>query len=171
MFRLLVVGACLGLFVCGCNSPDKRLNAPPHGSAEESSDLQGTFVYMTDNAMLADMTVCDMHFLPHRSMLNDMGVQRLSRLASLIEAYGGTVRYNANETDVALIEQRLDSVRDFLSQAGLDTNGQIVAVDLPGGRGMLATEAILIKTEEGTYKPRKSGGAPAPMIGPPADNQ
>ena len=102
MHRLLVLSAAASLLAAGCNMPGPRLNAPPHGRACETSDLQGTFTYMGDNALLADMTVNDSHFLPHRASLNDLGTQRLSRLASLMEAYAGTVRFDTELTETLL---------------------------------------------------------------------
>jgi hypothetical protein len=117
--------------------------------------MQGTLTYMTDNALLADMTVSDMHFLPHRAQLTDLGQQRLSRLASLLDAYGGTIRFNTALTDEELITKRTETIVDFLSEAGIDTTREVVKRDMPGGEGMQATEAILIKTNEGMYNPKQ----------------
>ena len=157
------IGATLSLLAAGCNAPGERLNAPPHGQPYQTTDLQGTFTYMADNALLADMSVCDMHFLPHRAILNDLGVQRLSRLASLMEAYGGTIRFNTELTDEKLIARRADEIVGFLAQAGIDTTRDVVERDMPGGDGMPATEAILIRASLGTYVPNKdqSQGATA----------
>ena len=155
MRRLLIVTAAAALFTVGCNSPSSRLNAPPHGQAGDTSDLQGTFTYMGDNALLADMTVNDSHFLPHRALLNDLGVKRLSRLASLMEAYDGIIRFNTELTDEGLIERRVNVVIDFLAEAGIDTTREVVERGMPGGRGLPATEAILIKIKAGTYDPER----------------
>ena len=160
MLRTTFLVAGVLALLTGCNAPDKRLNAPPHGRAEETSDLQGTFTYMTDNALLADMVVSDQHFLPHRAVLNDLGTLRLSRLASLMEAYGGAVRYSTDETDEALVRARLRTIVDFLAEAGIDTTQQVVKRDMSGGEGIAATEAVLIRANEGVYNPRKkSAGA------------
>lgn len=162
MCRLLILTFAVSLLVVGCNTPGTRLNAPPHGQPYETADIQGTFVYMTDNALLADMTVGDMHFLPHRATLNDLGVQRLRRLASLMDAYGGVVRFNSELDDEELIARRAEVIVDFLAEAGVDTTREVVVEDMPGGRGMLAREVILIRANEGTYKPGKresQGGA------------
>jgi hypothetical protein len=156
MHRVLVVTAALCLLAAGCNTPGTRMNAPPHGQAYQTNDLQGTYTYMADNALLADMTLGDMHFLPHRAMLNDLGEKRLSRLVSLMEAYGGTIRFNTELMDEDLIAERTETIIDFLARAGVDTTCEVVVRDIPGGRGMQATEAILIKAEEGTYNPNKS---------------
>lgn len=157
MDRVLVGLAAATLLSAGCAEYDKRLNAPPHGQPVETNDMQGTFVYMTDNALLTDMTVSDVHFLPHRAQLSTLGEQRLARLVSLMEAYGGTIRFSSSLTDKELIRARLSTVRDFLAEAGVDTTAEAVREDLPGGRGMDAGEVILIKANEATYAPRKSG--------------
>ncbi len=156
MHRVIVGLALAGLLSAGCAEYSKRLNAPPHGQPVESSDMQGTFVYMTDNALLADMTVSDIHFLPHRARLSALGEQRLSRLVSLMEAYGGTIRFSSSLADKELVRARLATVRDFLAGAGVDTTAEVVREDLPGGRGMDASEVVLIKAGEATYAP--SGG-------------
>ena len=96
MYRTLCATICAALLAAGCSTSSPRLNAPPHGVAESVHDMRGTFVYMTDNALLADMSVSDMHFLPHRAMLTTLGTQRLNRLAQLINAYGGVIRFNSN---------------------------------------------------------------------------
>lgn len=155
MHRLLVLTTAASLLAAGCNTPGARLNAPPHGRACETSDLQGTYTYMGDNALLADMTVNDSHFLPHRVSLNDLGIQRLSRLASLMEAYAGTIRFDTELTEKDLIARRVEVVMDFLAEAGIDTTREVVVREMAGGRGMPATEAILIKVKEGTYDPEK----------------
>ena len=89
---------------------------------------------LTDNALLADMTVSDRHFLPHRAKLNHLGVQRLSRLASLMDAYGGVVRFNSELDDEELIAQRTEAIVEFLAEAGVDTTREVLVEDMPGGR-------------------------------------
>jgi hypothetical protein len=155
--RLLLAGLA-GLMCLGCNEPKERLNAPPHGTAHDVSDLQAPLVYMTDNALLADMTISDMHFLPHRRQLSDLGQQRLSRLISLIQTYGGTIRLSSDVDDAELLSSRAEEVREQLTQAGVDTSSEVLREDISGGRGMDASEVILIKANEGTYK-KKAGAA------------
>lgn len=161
MHRQWIWLAVAGLLCAGCEQKNARLNAPPHGSPEATSPLQGTFVYMTDNALLADMTVSDLHFMPHRPLLNQLGEERLSRLALLMDAYGGTIRLSTDEEDRALVDARLETVRHFLSEAGIDTTTEVLTEDMAGGRGMRATEVMLIREKEGTYIPPKSSGTGA----------
>lgn len=152
LFGVAVLGV---LFGSGCQQSEKRLNAPPHGVPQETSDLQGTFVYMHDNALLADMTVADYHFLPHRPLLTSLGKTRLDRLASLMEAYGGTIRFNTDSTDEELTRKRTDAVVAYLGELGVPAASQAVKRAGPGGAGMPAAEAILIMQKEGTYDPEK----------------
>jgi hypothetical protein len=168
MIRLLWCTVAVGL-VCGaCQKPVTRLNAPPHGVAEQKSELQAEYTHMADNALLADMVVSDVHFAPHRAILNSLGEERLSRLAALMELYGGTIRLSTNETDSELVAQRIDQVQKFLSEAGIATTTETVALGLPGSRGMDAAQAVLIKANEGTYVSKKKSasidmGMGAPM--------
>ena len=162
MRRLLVCSIAAGLACGACQKPSVRLNAPPHGTAEEASPLRAEFVQMEDNALLADMCVTDVHFVPHRAMLNALGEERLARLAALLEVYGGSVRFSTDETDAKLTDERVARIREYLTEVGVDTSAERVAVGLPSDPGMDARQAILIKVNEGTYIPKKkSGGAGA----------
>ncbi len=153
------VAVVAAVLVAGCaQRPLARVNAPPHGTQTEHHPMADLYTHMTDNALLEDMSVSDMHFLPHRAQLSPLGEQRLERLAALISAFGGQVRYSTDSQDEQLVARRLREIKRFLGEAGVDTTGAIVVLDHPGGAGMMATEAVLIKKEEGTYKPRRSGG-------------
>lgn len=166
MKRSLLNTALICLVACAaCSTRSPRLNAPPHGVSDRVVDSQGTFVYMTDNALLADMTVADRHFLPHRALLSTLGELRLRRLVSLMDAYGGTIRFSTNSTDGELTQQRINTVMEFLAQAGVDTTSEVVVQDMPGGRGMDAAEVILIKANEGTYKPKDTTEAGSSALG------
>ncbi len=156
MLRILCPILCVCVIAGGCSQRSPRLNAPPQGPAETVHDLQGPFVYMTDNALLADMSVSDMHFLPHRPMLSVTGERRVHRLGQLMEAYGGTIRLNSDLKDDALLTQRAETVREYLAGMGVDTSMDIVTQGMRGGTGMEATEALLIKKNEGIYDPARA---------------
>ncbi len=155
MTRSILIVA-LALIAAGCESPGPRLNAPPHGEAVEVSNLRDQYDHMTDNALLADMSVNDVHFMPHRALLNSLGEERLTRMAALIEMYGGSVRFNAAERDEKLVAARTSAIVEFLREQGVDVTADQIVGDLPGGRGMEASQAITIRANEGTYKPKKS---------------
>lgn len=147
----------------GCNEPAKRANAVEHGGDEaEVSPQAETYKNMVDNALLADMSVSDMHFLPHRATLSRLGIDRVTRLATLIQAFGGQIRMSTDETDEKLVAERTAAITEFLTTAGLEHADTLVVRDMPGGKGMSATEATAIKNELGTYQPSAAGGKPKP---------
>jgi hypothetical protein len=171
MKRVALSSVVLLLGLAACQHPAPRLNAPPHGTTHQPSDLQGSFVYMTDNALLADMTVSEVHFLPHRAQLTTLGQERLARLAALMDAYGGEIRFNTDSTDTDLNQARVAAVVAFLSEAGVKASPESIKQDMPGGRGMNAREAILIRTSANVYKPPKdSGGGLGAASGGQAQN-
>jgi hypothetical protein len=126
--------------------------------------------HMADNATLHDMSVVDFHFVPHTSELSGTGVARLERMAALLDAYGGTVRYETSLADDDLIALRLDHVREYLSLAGCNMSRVEVRTGLSGGRGMAASDAL--RGYDGMITPQQEqqGGSPSglPLMGGPA---
>ncbi len=164
MNRLLPGLFAAGLMCGACQEPAPRLNMPPHGTEGKPAELQAEYTHMVDNALLTDMVVSDIHFVPQRAMLNSLGEERLSRLASLMELYGGTVRFSTYLTDEKLVAERIEQVRSYLSAAGIDTTTETVVAGVAEGRGMDAAQAVLIKANEGTYVPKKKGGPDTGLI-------
>lgn len=132
----------------GCGSLTQRLNAPPQGEAEYPSDLQPFFSRMVDSAMVSDVSIADIHFVPHTTELNSLGTTRLSRMAALLDTYGGTIRYAARTADKDLVDPRLAHVRDFLATTGIDMSRIDVQVALAGSEHTSAERAIK-STEKG----------------------
>jgi len=164
IFRLGIVGTLVVVAV-GCNLPPKRLNAPPQGSTHHPSELQEPFAYMVDNAMLEDLALSDIHFVPHTAQLNGAGVRRLERYAKLLTVYGGSIRYSTSLTDDQRVEERMANIRTYLATTGIPEGRIKVAQGMPGGKGMSAKEAIASKsvniaTDE---KAAGKGGAKGPM--------
>jgi len=137
---------CLLIALSACTSPPpaERLNAPPQGTTERPSRLQEPFVSMVDNAILHDMTVADLHFVPHTAELNGTGVARLDRMTYLLDVYGGIVRYETFEKDESLVAGRLAHVQEYLESTGCDMSRVSVKTMISGGRGMRASDAIRI---------------------------
>jgi hypothetical protein len=105
--------------------------------------LQEHFIYMQDNAMLADMCFSDVHFIPHTAELNGLGARRLKRYAKLLAQYGGTLSYDTEmDAGDALVETRIQHAREFLQLAGLSTDRFDIQVGGPGGRGIPAQQAV-----------------------------
>lgn len=128
-----------------CYDAPSRLNSPPQGDSPRPHPMQEQYTYMVDNAMLADMAIADIHFVPHSPEINSLGERRLDRYADLLELYGGTLHYDAGISDETLIRERMDRVRNFLKVAGVDANRIEVEEGMAGGRGMNGNEAILIR--------------------------
>lgn len=145
-----LVGAGL-LTSWGCEGPSKRLNAPPQGASTERSDMQDQYTFMVDNAMLYDMSVADIHFVPHTAKLNSLGARRLNRYSQLLDGIGGTIHLDSALTDEELVEQRRSEIEHFLAAAGLNMEEVTVSTGLPQGRSIDAIEAMRIRQEGTTY--------------------
>ncbi|MCA9244736.1 MAG: hypothetical protein KDA32_12310 [Phycisphaerales bacterium] len=159
--RRVLLPVLLGVALVGCEKRDSDMAVKKVIEQEPTSreDYGRPFRQMSDAALRSDMTLTDIHFEPHRTMLSELGRERLNRLAHLMKMYGGTIRYSSYETDEALNEGRMSIVVDYLAYAGIDTSREPVREDLAGGRGLGAPEVILVKTNEGTYKARKSASS------------
>lgn len=141
---------CLFLIVAtaltaGCYPAASRLNAPPQGESPRPSPLQEPYAYMVDNAMIADMAMADIHFVPHSAELNSLGARRLDRYAALLEIYGGTLHYDTGLTDEELVKARIGRMKDFLATTGIPADKIDVEEGLASGRGLIAPEAIVIR--------------------------
>ena len=145
--RTVISLAMVGVVVTtvGCGQPPNRLNAPPQGTSENPSALQDAFVYMVDNAMLEDLSMADIHFVPHSADLNGLGARRLERYAKLLQVYGGGIRFATNSTDKEMVDKRIESIEAYLATTGITMKRIKIARGLPGGEGMTAREAILAK--------------------------
>ncbi|MCO6436636.1 MAG: hypothetical protein J5J06_06065 [Phycisphaerae bacterium] len=106
---------------------------------------------MAENAMRQDMTVSDLHFVPHTAELNGTGVNRLDRMAQSLNTYGGTLHYDTVESDDVLVNARLDNIREYLALTGVNMDNVDVMTGISQGRTMPATEAMRIM-EAGTAK-------------------
>ena len=115
--------------------------------------------YMRDNAVLRDMSVADIHFIPHSAELSGVGEIRLSRMARLLNTYGGTVHYETLADNEAMIKQRLAHVREYLALSGCNMERVVITTGMAGGRGMPGDEAV-VKFLRGTSKDEQgsSGG-------------
>lgn len=142
---ILIIGVLfISLGAMGCNEPGKRLNAPPQGPSQEPHQLQAPMTHQVDNALMHDLSVADIHFVPHRTELSGLGVRRLNRYVDLLAPYGGTIHVETTETDEVLISQRIETVEAFLAKAGLDMNEVHVKSGLTQGRGTPGEDALLI---------------------------
>lgn len=122
--------------------PYTRLNSPPQGDAEQRPEWADYYTYHNDQGMLADMSISDIHFVPHTTALSGTGEARLERYAELLATRDGTIAYDTMQTDPELIEKRMDTAQAFLAQALPGKRKFNVEMGPPGGRGMTSREAI-----------------------------
>ena len=137
---LVCLVACCGLM--GCVEPSERLNSPPQGQSDQPNALQPFFTYMVDNELLSDVSVADIHFVPHTTELNSLGTTRLTRMAAFLDIYGGTVRYTTRSTEEEFVDQRLTHLREFLATTGIDMSRVDVTVAMAGADHASAEHAI-----------------------------
>ena len=162
-FAVLVLTAAL----C-CRPPEVRTTTALQ--MEEMNRLRDTYgahlTDMADNAILHDMAVVDLHFVAHTPELSGTGVARLDRMATFLDTYGGTVRYDTALFDEDLIQRRLDNVREYLALTGCDMSRVEVKTELSGGRGDRAKKLIAVD-DRGPVK-KSSDAAAAPALLAPA---
>jgi len=136
---LVCLVACCSLI--GCTEPSERLNAPPQGPVDRPNELQPFFAYMVDNSMMSDVSIADVHFVPHTTELNSLGTTRLARMSTFLDIYGGTVRYETRSGEEDVVNRRLDHVRDFLATTGIDMSRVEVMVAMAGSNQTSAVDA------------------------------
>lgn len=149
--------AALLISMAGCS--DYRNPIDPVTQSPFGPDAMHRYYQpMVRNAAAYDMSLADIHFVPHTSRLNDLGARRLDLLSGILEEYGGTVRYETDSPDEDRVNQRLDEMKRYLADIGVDTDKIEVAAMMSGGRGMSADKALqaAVKAEQSEFQ-RSSG--------------
>jgi hypothetical protein len=158
---ITAITAALALTSTVCTGKDKVQTAMDVQMERMDRDKAhyGTHIRdMADNAILQDMSVADLHFVPHTSELSGTGADRLDRMAVLLNTYGGTVRYETDLRDQEMLKRRMDHVHEYLTVAGCNMDKVEVKAMISGGRGMAADKAIIVNLK-GTIKPRSASGS------------
>jgi hypothetical protein len=135
-------------------------NKPSHSAY--GGTIENTSRAMSDNAVLQNMALTDVHFIPRSTELNSTGTQRLERVVPYLNHYGGTIRYATYLTDEAFVAERLKHVYDYLKTTECDFDRVEIKAMMSGGRMMTASEAIDI-VKQGTGK--RTGGRSAGGLG------
>ena len=143
--RCLLSAALVSAGTLGCQQRFSSTDVMVDRMEETRGISRGSYVHMADNALLHDMSLADLHFVAHTNELSGTGAARLDRMAYLLDAYGGTVRYDTLSVDESLVSQRLEHIREYLALTGCDMDKVEVKLMLSGGRGMAADDAIEIK--------------------------
>lgn len=134
---------CLLIALPACSNWSLPATEMQHNRMENTRASFGEhFSAMVDSAVLHDMSLAEMHFIPNSDQLNGNGVARLDRMARFLNAYGGTVRYDARNADEELLRERMANVREYLSAAGVDMEIVQVALMMPDGSGRPGDEAV-----------------------------
>ncbi len=157
MYRCVFVIAPLLVAITGCHKPQTASSLALARMDEGQRAFGSHFNQMVDNAVLRDMSVADIHFIPHTSELSGIGVARLDRLARLLQVYGGTVRYETLVQDDKLTKERLDHVSEYLSLAGCEMDRVELVTMMSGGHGLPGDEAVK-KLNRGTAPADQGAG-------------
>lgn len=143
--RIWTVGLAMGtLALATACQPNETMsmNAPQTEDSPPQPEMAEYYAYHNDQGMMSDLSIADIHFIPHQANLSGVGEARLERYAELLATSGGTLCYDTRMADDALVQARLAMAREFLAHAVPGKNQIDVVLGLPGGRGMLATEAL-----------------------------
>lgn len=166
-----VLATVAGLvFVAGCNGPSTPHQIQNAHMDEMKETYSPSFTQMVDNAMLHDMSVTDIHFVPHTTELSGTGMARLDRMVEYLKTYGGTVRYETHQPDETLVAQRIEHVREYLNLSECDMSRVDVAHMLSGGRATTANKAIEIDLKGTAVQQQAAGGPGGQGSGSSASN-
>jgi hypothetical protein len=148
---LVMLGMVLAAMSAGCRSHHKDADMDLHAQGiEEEKALRKNLDGMVDSALLQNMAIADIHFVPHTDELNSLGVKKLTQMARLVETYGGTIHYETQLRDPDLVNRRMVHARDYLTTTGIDISRLQINSGASRGRGMLASDAIAILRAEST---------------------
>ena len=140
----------------GCQEGQKRTDplSQPQPITSQAHPIKYQLDSMTNNALLTNMAVSDMHFIPHRPHLTDLGCQELNRMAWFVQRYGSTIILDLAQQDSDLAKHRKKVVEDYLLACGLPAEKIDVVFGLPAGAGLPAKEAVTIYKDT-RYKPTR----------------
>ena len=154
LFSVLCLSAFTIMTACNKKMTTTQMQHARMDKMMETS--RADFTYMADNALMHDMSVAEIHFVPHTRELSGTGIARLDRMALILDTYGGTVRYETFVTDEAFIQKRLDHVHEYLATTGCDMSRVEVKAMMSGGRGMSAVNALAAEAK--AAQAQESGG-------------
>ena len=135
----------LALVAAGCNGQWRTATHIQTAKMEEGRNRFGAYSNnMVDNAILHDMSIADIHFIPHSSEISGLGEAALERFAPWLETYGATLRYETYLTDEELVVKRIAHAREYLELLGCDVDRISIRAMMSGGRVITAADAIRI---------------------------
>jgi hypothetical protein len=141
--RVVRVGAAglLLLAMAACHHAKPRL--------QDSRELDDWFVTTgreagVRQAIIAEHTLYDYHFVPDSARLNDLGQHDLCVLSEHFAQCPGALNVRQGRVSDALYRERLDTVRTELVKAGVNAERITLAGGLPGGPGLPGTRILYI---------------------------
>ncbi len=150
------VPTCAVVFLlAGCDHFGERFIETNVSFHSARKIMEERLVAMGDNAMLRDMAMAEIHFVPHTTELNTLGEQRLERYARLLSDSGGMLVFQSSTTDREFNEARVASITRFLAEAGIAQERITAQVGLRKSEGMGAAEAIQVM--ERAFAPEQEG--------------
>jgi hypothetical protein len=154
------IGVLVGVIaLMGCAGQDAlSMDPKPLKLSGETAVSQEPFVAMVDNAAQEDLSLADIHFVPQTAELNSLGLQRLSKCAVTLARYGGTLRYDPQTKDRALIDGRLVTLEHALADAGMDMTKVSVAVGMAAQVGRSGADAVRAGKAASGMSTMPSGG-------------
>ena len=151
--RLSAMTLVLGMMSGACTPGGERFTEIDRRYAEAAENRQARIDATKDNAMLSDLSMAGIHFVPHTDELNSLGQGRLQRFAELLRDRGGTLYLDTASSDEAMNRARLQSMSNFLASAGISKSRIGTQMGMPAGPGIRAVEAIQVK--ERAFKPEQ----------------
>jgi hypothetical protein len=164
---ILVVAAMLVVVAVGCAEKDypSPRRVANEASGARAATVDSFFDPMITNAAAYDLSLADFHFVPHTVHLNPHGEQRLDQLTTVLQSYGGVIRYETFRTDEEFVDGRLEAVRTYVLARGCDPEKVEVQSMLSGGRGRSAEEAIAATKATSKKEQRTDAFNPGELLG------
>lgn len=150
---LTIVVVC-SAWTSGCGEKGPEFSATYITQDPARRNLKDQKGAMVDSALLRDVALTDIHFVPHQAALNELGHLRLERYIDLLQEHGGTLRIEGRNANEDFVRARTDSVVTYLAAQGVDRNRIAVAPGVRAGTGMAAVEGIEVKKR--AYEPDRS---------------
>jgi len=151
---LKVTIGCLGVLILhGCQEKTNSIKTWDEKRAQDRHEMEDNLSMMVDSAMLFDLSLADIHFVPHTTYLNDLGERRLSRYLELLKDYGGTLHLESSTLDGDFRLARVEHIVDFLASSGVDGSRIEILEGIPRSLGIAAFEAIEVRAVQ--YDPNR----------------
>jgi hypothetical protein len=151
-FRIFSVSTCIlsATFLSACHKTTES-----QGLLEERNDMNAWAVdnytnEMIANAAIAQHTLYPYHFIDNSAELNDVGHEELAILVKHFREHPGKLNMAGSRGVVKeLHKARIQTVRDILTNAGVDAKRIQIADEAPGGQGMPTENVVVILEKKG----------------------